>query len=460
MPRERETNPRKGGQEPTEEIPTEEELKALEKKQEKEQEKLREKRRTTKDFNKDITKYLGMKESEGIPDLEEMMSQVKLTQDKATEATQEGVGQEKMLETMEDMISEYRELGTAYRELRLKYEESLKEVTTARDLLDVEEDKQERIEALQAQCESHEDTIAELQQGGRNSPTRKLSKAYPDPPALTDGVSPLLDDWIIDMRAKLRRNADHFPTSAHEIDYVTLRIQLPARNYIRTQLANETFTTPNDIFKTLQQALGKSVALKRQEARTAWTKLYQNSMGFSQFWAEMQRLAMILEKDEREVLEELRERINLSMKRQMLTERTDDLNEFVEICGLYEAKLKSIENEEAKISKRRAYVAPVANKGNQAPHRYSPPAANTSGPAMSNRRPFVKREISNPGPRRCYGCQSEDHIQRNCPLNNRNGPATGVNRTPVQNVHPARVQQMRQPVLEDEEEDSDEAGNA
>jgi hypothetical protein len=53
-----------------------------------------------------------------------------------------------------------------------------------------------------------------------NSPSPKKSTKIPDPSPLTDGKEPTFESWKLQLRGKLRVNADHFPSNDARMAYV------------------------------------------------------------------------------------------------------------------------------------------------------------------------------------------------------------------------------------------------
>ena len=56
------------------------------------------------------------------------------------------------------------------------------------------------------------DTPSSDSPASSRSSSTKDSKKRPDPPVFTNGIDPVFESWKIQMQAKLRANADHYPT--------------------------------------------------------------------------------------------------------------------------------------------------------------------------------------------------------------------------------------------------------
>jgi hypothetical protein len=64
------------------------------------------------------------------------------------------------------------------------------------------------------------------------SQSHKYSKKLPDPMPLSDGVDPTFESWRIQIKGKLRGNADHFPTEEDRMFYVFSRTTGNAQKHL------------------------------------------------------------------------------------------------------------------------------------------------------------------------------------------------------------------------------------
>jgi hypothetical protein len=71
----------------------------------------------------------------------------------------------------------------------------------------------------------------------------KRSAKMPDPPALSDGVSPTFDSWLIKMKHKLRNNADHFDDEQARVAYVFSRTEGSATEHLEPKMNDENSQT-------------------------------------------------------------------------------------------------------------------------------------------------------------------------------------------------------------------------
>jgi hypothetical protein len=97
--------------------------------------------------------------------------------------------------------------------------------------------------------------------GESSTPMTQASQAghrytpkMPDPPALSDGKSPTFDAWVLLMRQKLRANADHFPDSRSEVEYIFSRCEGEAASHLVVPMQDlDRFEAVEDIIKYLTQ---------------------------------------------------------------------------------------------------------------------------------------------------------------------------------------------------------------
>ena len=60
----------------------------------------------------------------------------------------------------------------------------------------------------------------------------KYSKKRPNPPLFTDGADPTFESWKIQIQAKLRANADHYPEEQDKMEYLFSRTLGDAQKHL------------------------------------------------------------------------------------------------------------------------------------------------------------------------------------------------------------------------------------
>jgi Zinc knuckle len=82
----------------------------------------------------------------------------------------------------------------------------------------------------------------------------KYSKKRPDPPVFTDGVDPTFESWRIQIQAKLRANADHYPTEEDKMEYVFSRTGGDAQKHLLPRFNEDSpvrFTSAKEMLQHL-----------------------------------------------------------------------------------------------------------------------------------------------------------------------------------------------------------------
>jgi hypothetical protein len=259
---------------------------------------------------------------------------------------------------------------------------------------------------------------------GSIAPKESRSTKLPDPPVLTDGKEPTIDNWAVKIRTKLSANADHYPTEALRMAYLASRVDGTANLHLQPRLrptAVNRFETAEDMIEALDRVFGDPN--KQQTAMTNLRKLYQGNKDFNEFWGEFQRLMAELDTMPKEFfLEEFRMRVSSELKRAMITVDIEDVSELAKKCQEWDRRLQQSKMAEAR-SKFRA-PTPSTNTGTpmtsvtnspttavmgQAPRRFGSP-----GPRPAQRESTPDRDrMMREG--RCFRCRQVGHVSSLCP---------------------------------------------
>ena len=314
--------------------------------------------------------------------------------------------------TYQKHITKQTERATTYKRLNLELEEKL--ASSEAELLSALRENQRT--RSRSTTPFHE---------GRN----KKSVRLPDPPPLTDGRDPFLEDWINSVRKKFKANADHYDTEELRMAYVSNLVKLPAKDYLRVQENPDhpqAFQTAEEMLEVLKRSIGKSKEQRRNEARQEYRSLYQKDREFSGFWADFQRLSSELNKDKEDMLEDLRDRISPDLQRATLAETFEDVYAFAEKCSTLEPRLNTLRDNLNRQQKRSDQTKVSNTKNGNTRPRIAAKSIPTTTSTTSNssaqpsnpndRPPYVpdpnKQALKDAG--LCFKCAKPGHQARDC----------------------------------------------
>lgn len=252
--------------------------------------------------------------------------------------------------THEDMVAragrisdQVKHTKVDYRELKEKYLEGValhNQLVEEMDQLK-EEMNQLKIEKnrLEGTCNHQEDELARYHTllyerghdnsqsnsklpppSGSNEKTAPKSMKFPDPPVLTDGKDPDIDDWLVQMRGKLEANADHMPTERQQMVYVQSRVGGLAMKHIQPRLRADAmirFVTAQEMFDHLEAIFGDPN--RKLNSRNKYRSLRQGDRDFNTFWAEFQLLSADLDHNEATLIDDLVYKSHHTIQRQLAT---------------------------------------------------------------------------------------------------------------------------------------------
>lgn len=268
---------------------------------------------------------------------------------------------------------------------------------------------------------------------------------FPDPPVLTDGIDPSYDEWTLKMQNKLEANLDHFPTLRLQIGYIQNRLAGEASRHVYPRLregSRQQIKHPLEIFRVLEQIFADPN--RRKTARREFKQLYQKNDSFAVFWAKFQRLIVDLTMDEETLIDELRDRVNISLKQALVRDiEPTSLHDLAQRCLQYEQNRSALDVWDKKpqswtrnVTNARPPLAIASRQETKpsterAPRLYRPPNAD---PAMEK---LMKEE-------KCFHCSKEGHLARDCPDKTSQRRAT--------------IRSMAEQAQKEEEEDSEDSG--
>lgn len=63
---------------------------------------------------------------------------------------------------------------------------------------------------------------------------------FPNPPILTNGKNPNIDNWLVQMHGKLKANVDHMSINQQQMVYVQSQVRGLAMKHLQPQLHADT----------------------------------------------------------------------------------------------------------------------------------------------------------------------------------------------------------------------------
>ncbi len=152
-----------------------------------------------------------------------------------------------------------------------------------------------------------------------------------------------VNNWLFQMRNKLKMNKNHFSIEEMKIAYVKSRVSETTIKHIALRMRNKimnSFLEAKEILLIINKMynnLNQHHMTQRQ-----FLKLYQNKIFFHEFWMKFQRLSAKLKYNNETLLNDLQHKISSDLQRVMINERTMNLNEFVDICMQVDVQLTKL----------------------------------------------------------------------------------------------------------------------
>jgi len=282
-----------------------------------------------------------------------------------------------------------------------------------------------QIEALTAMIPTPEDRVTRTIERdtpvttiSEHSGIAKYSKKRPDPPLFTDSVDPTFESWKIQIQAKLRANADHYPTEEDKMEYVFSRTLGDAQKHLLPRF-DEDSPMRFESFRDMLQHLASIYVNpnKVRDAQYEYRRLRMDTgQGFATFQTKFLHLAGEGQIPPSSYRLDLFDKLPTHLQR-MLLPVLDDLETYEQLaarCLTLDTGLKRIE--EINIRKRNARTEDKAST-------YATTTSNTTRLVTSPPLPrtnltpdrVVRSSVSPEAPVTCYRCHKTGHYSSNCP---------------------------------------------
>ncbi len=152
-----------------------------------------------------------------------------------------------------------------------------------------------------------------------------------------------VDNWLFQMRNKLKANKNHFSIEELKIAYIESRVSEAAIKHIASRMQDTFLNSFLEVEEVLSIINKMYDDLNRHHTtQQQYLKLYQNKIFFHEFWMKFQRFSAELEYNNETLLNDLQHKISSDLQRATLNERITNLNEFVNICMQVDVRLTEL----------------------------------------------------------------------------------------------------------------------
>jgi hypothetical protein len=274
-----------------------------------------------------------------------------------------------------------------------------------------------------------------------SEPLRLRSAPAPDPDRLDKGENPSFNIWLVQIRGKLRVNADHYPTEDARMHYVFNRTKGDAQGHLYPRFnddATEPFETAEEMIRSLREVMTNPYRIR--EARVEYRRLKMKpGQPFYEFKTKYYRLADEAQIPASERFDDLYDKLTTTLQRQLVGNLCifeGDIHMLCKFAGRIDSELMRISAKEAQEHGTARAVVPraatatattaatptttpafAAGTSPAVPRHFTGPSRSTVTPRPEVRRstPVATAPTAPTASVTCYTCGQTGHISPECP---------------------------------------------
>jgi Zinc knuckle len=298
------------------------------------------------------------------------------------------------------------------------YNEIMELITKTRDLHAYGENYREQLREAKRALKKSEAIVdkfltqpAERVQSESPAPEGRRTVKLPDPPVFEGKTTagPTFDNWLVQVKNKLRGNADAYPSEELKIIYVSGRVGGDALALISPRLdeaSRHAYTTVAELYTHLEELYGDPN--KERNARQALKDLVmQKGQTFQEFYALFLKHVADGNVNSPDLKDDLYNKLTWKLQEAVATYYNDPnvmTTQFAKHCTTNDQQIRArFEKRDQSSKKPESTEKPTSGPSSRPKTSVKPPFEKTFAPKTSS------TDL------KCYNCNELGHIARDCP---------------------------------------------